>query len=106
MAEIAWTAKAIADWEEIVAYVARASPERAGRLGERLMGAPEKLIHNPKMGRRVPEFDQEHIRELVFVRPYRILYRLQEDVCYVMAVIHSRRDLKRWITQGDLEQAE
>jgi plasmid stabilization system protein ParE len=69
------------DWQEIINYVARTSRTRAANLGARLMVAPEPLTHNPKIGGRVPEFNLDHVRELVTVRPYRIIYVLRKGVC-------------------------
>jgi plasmid stabilization system protein ParE len=47
----------------------------------------------PQAGRKVPEFDDENIRELV-VYSYRIIYRLQENEVLIVAVIHGKRVLQ------------
>jgi toxin ParE1/3/4 len=47
----------------------------------------------PQAGRKVPEFDDENIRELV-VYSYRIIYRLQPDEALIVAVIHGKRVLQ------------
>jgi hypothetical protein len=43
-------------------------------------------------GRVVPEFKIESLREVI-VRPLRLIYRVQDDVCSILAVVDSRRDL-------------
>ena len=50
------------------------------------------LAQFPRLGRKVPEFDDENVRELI-VYSYRIIYRLQGDVI-IAAVIHGKRDLQ------------
>jgi plasmid stabilization system protein ParE len=51
------------------------------------------LARFPQAGRKVPEFDDENIRELV-VYSYRIIYRLREDEVLIVAVIHGKRVLQ------------
>jgi plasmid stabilization system protein ParE len=102
MAQVTWTEVALKHLRQITDYVAERSPERADELAERLSDAPEILEHTPKIGRRVPEFDRDDLRELVTVRPYRILYLLRDDDCYIIAIVHGRRDLTR-LRPEDLE---
>jgi toxin ParE1/3/4 len=42
---------------------------------------------------KVPEFNDEDLRELV-VYSYRILYGLQDDKALIVAVIHGKRILQ------------
>lgn len=51
------------------------------------------LSRFPRTGRKVPEFDDENIRELI-VYSYRVIYRLQEENIVIAAVIHGRRNLQ------------
>lgn len=51
------------------------------------------LARFPQAGRKVPEFDDENIRELV-VYSYRIIYRLQQDEVLIVTVIHGKRVLQ------------
>ena len=66
-----------ADLEAIVSYVARDNPQAAIRLGRALVASLRSLEAFPQLGRVVPEFDQESIREIVR-RPYRIIYRVND----------------------------
>ena len=43
-------------------------------------------------GRKVPEFDEENIRELI-AYSYRIIYAVEKDEVTIAAVIHGRRML-------------
>ena len=95
MAEVVWTEAALRHLREITDYIAQRSPERADELDTQLSEAPEILAHTPRIGRSVPEFGQEHIRELVTVRPYRIIYEVRDDTCSIVAIVHSSRDLRK-----------
>ncbi len=52
----------------------------------------ERLANHPKLGRVVPEADQDDIRELLS-QNYRIIYRAANDRIEVLSVIHGARDL-------------
>jgi plasmid stabilization system protein ParE len=48
----------------------------------------------PCSGRKVPELDDDAIREIIEV-PYRVIYRLASQRIEVMTVLHGSR-LLRW----------
>jgi toxin ParE1/3/4 len=104
MAEVLWTKTALKHLEDIRDYVARDSPDRADELIDRLLDAPELLEHTPRMGRRVPEFNLDYLRELVTVRPYRIVYVVREHAVHVVAVLHSRRNVAKLIHPEEFEK--
>ena len=49
----------------------------------------------PKLGRKVPESDNENDREL-FIQKYRLIYRFVEDddKIFILMIIHGSRILK------------
>jgi toxin ParE1/3/4 len=51
------------------------------------------LASFPRSGRKVPEFDDEDIRELI-AYSYRIIYRLEQEEILIAAVIHGKRILQ------------
>lgn len=51
------------------------------------------LSRFPRSGRKVPEFDDDNIRELL-AYSYRIVYRVQDNEVLVSAVIHGKRTLQ------------
>ena len=60
------------------------------------------LVKFPRAGRKVPEFDDESVRELG-VYSYRLIYRLQDgdDEVVTAAVIHGTRMLTATEQLGD-----
>jgi toxin ParE1/3/4 len=65
-----------ADLADIVKYIARHNPDAAARLGFELITRVESLASFPEIGRIVPEFRQQNLREVI-CRSYRIIYRLR-----------------------------
>jgi toxin ParE1/3/4 len=57
------------------------------------VGGTKLLAQFPRSGRKVPEFDDEDIRELV-VYSYRIIYQVQSEQVLIAAVIHGKRILQ------------
>jgi len=51
------------------------------------------LSQFPRSGRKVPEFDDDDIRELL-AYSYRIIYRIEEDNVIISTVIHGKRTLQ------------
>ena len=92
MAAIRWSLAAQDDLREIESFVARDSPTYAVRLTDRLLNAVEGLSQFPRLGRIVPEFQREDLRELIH-RPFRLVYLLAGETAIVLRVVHGARDL-------------
>ena len=89
---IAWARRALQDLEAIASYIAQDSPAYANTVVRSVVNQTKMLGNFPRAGRKVPEFDDEDIRE-VFAYSYRIIYRLQQDEVLIAAVIHGKRIL-------------
>ena len=72
MAEVRWSLTAEADLRAIEGFIAQDSVLHAVDLVDRLVEGVEHLSHAPRMGRVVPEFQREDLRELLF-RAYRVV---------------------------------
>jgi addiction module RelE/StbE family toxin len=71
----------------IYAYYAERNPSSADRVVGTILKAANGLIRFPLMGRPGA---LEGTRERVVTRyPYRIVYRIEEDVVVVLRVIHG-----------------
>ena len=92
MNRIEWSAAARQDLRDIRAHIARDSAQYARRFVDRIKAAVQGTQRFPAAAARVPDWDREDVRE-IFVGQYRILFRFDEDVVYVLAVIHAARRL-------------
>jgi toxin ParE1/3/4 len=99
--KIIWSPEAVADLTEIRAYIARDSDGYAAAMMERILVAVDRLANYPKLGQRVPELDDESLRQVIVV-PYRVIYRLGAQSVDVAAVVHGARDLRKAVVERDL----
>ena len=96
MASVRWTVGAQEDLRAIVEYIRQDSPTYAAATALRIVAAVERLRRHPKLDRRVPEFENPTIRELI-VRNYRVVYQLRGQRVGIVAIVHGSRDLLRHI---------
>ena len=75
MAEITWTPFALEDLQSIYNYISKDSVTYAGRFVDKLINKVDILEDHPQIGRIVPEFENEVIRELIEGN-YRIIYKI------------------------------
>ncbi len=84
------------DLEDIALYIARDNPLAAEAWVQRLMVAAENAAIVPRAGRVVPELEDPDVRE-VFVRTYRLIYRIEPARILVLTVFEGHRKLRiRW----------
>ena len=89
-----WAEPSLSDLENIRDYIAKDSEYYAARFIARIIEAAESLQNLPRIGRTVPEAEDETIRELIF-QNYRIIYRVEPARVLILTVIHGGRDLSR-----------
>jgi plasmid stabilization system protein ParE len=94
--KLIWSPAARYDLHDIVTFIARDNSDRAMSFGYELISETDRLQGFPELGRIVPEYRNDDIRELVF-RPYRIVYRVNREnkVCEIARVWHSARGIPR-----------
>ena len=90
MAAVRWTERARDDLREIFDFIARDSPRAAEAQRQRFFHATKRLAAFPESGRRVPELPTTPYRELL-VANYRLLYRIEDPIVWITAVVHARR---------------
>lgn len=71
-------------------HVAKDSPINATALIDRLTRRAESIGNLPWSGRRVPEYNENNMREIL-ERPYRIIYRILPDEIQIASVVHYRQ---------------
>lgn len=91
MVEVRWTRQALLDMEHIADYIARDSEKFVSIQVERFFDAGKKVEHQIRIGKIVPELQNESIREII-EGYYRIVYRIVNDQqADILTVHHSRR---------------
>jgi len=90
--KLVWTEPAVSDLQAIHAYISRDSEIYATHFAENVLVQAERLAQFPRMGRVVPEADDENIRELILGN-YRLMYRVQAARVEILAIVHGRREL-------------
>jgi toxin ParE1/3/4 len=93
MVAINWTFNALEDLANIGDYHSLQSERYAKMLIDKLLFATDVLIRFPNIGRVVPEFHHDSVRELVS-SPYRIVYRIVSATRIdILTVHHSSRPI-------------
>jgi toxin ParE1/3/4 len=87
---VVWSSRALADVEAIAAYIASDSPSYANTVVRKIVTLTRSLSQFPLSGRKVPEFDNEGLRELL-AYSYRIVYLVESNQVTISAVIHGKR---------------
>jgi toxin ParE1/3/4 len=77
--KIIFSDPSIEDLENIVRFIAQDNPQAAARFGTKLIASVRHLAAFPRLGRVVPEKNDENIREIVF-KSYRVFYRVKDDI--------------------------
>ncbi len=87
---VIWSRRALLDLEGIAEYIANDSAAYAAVVVRAIISQTKRLASFPRSGRKVPEFDEDDIRELL-AYSYRVIYRVGGDEVLISAVIHGRR---------------
>ncbi len=91
-----WTLTAKNDLSEIIEYIALDSVSIAKDQLKKIQERADEIRDFPEKGRIVPELSNENItryREAI-IAPWRIIYRIDNEVIYILAVIDGRRNIE------------
>ncbi len=90
--KIVFSSQAKADLAEIVNFIAYDKPQAARKWATSIRQSVLKLPDFPKIGRTVPEFADETIRELI-IGQYRVVYKIDDkkDSIVILTVHHAKR---------------
>ena len=92
--KVSLTDSAVNDLRELhLYYEEQLVPQVGQRFVTEILERVETLIDNPDIGRVVPEFSTENIRELIH-KPFRIVYLRESSTIYVVRVWRSERILE------------
>lgn len=87
--------RAIRDW-----YADQGVPEAGTKLVVQILDRVQNLADHPTMGRVVPEFDQDFLREIISP-PFRIVYRQETGRIRVVRIWRGERLLKLPMVDDD-----
>jgi plasmid stabilization system protein ParE len=93
---IKWTAPAREDINEIIDYISQTNINYAVKILDRIEDNVKQLDIFPERYRIVPELEKYGYflyREII-VDYWRIIYKIENDIVYIMLVIDSRRNLE------------
>jgi plasmid stabilization system protein ParE len=88
-----WTEVAWSDVSAVADYIAKDSSRYAAAFVREVREAARSLAEFAQRGRVVPELRDPQVREL-FVRNYRLIYRLAGRDVFIIAFIHGARQLE------------
>jgi toxin ParE1/3/4 len=94
--KIIWSRQAHDDLRDIVSFIAANNRPVAESFGFRLMAKVDLLAQFPKIGRVVPEEQDESIRKII-LPPYRIIYRIlaENQVVAIARLWHGARNVPK-----------
>ncbi len=90
--EVTWAVLASEDLVSIAEHISRDSEFYAATVVSELVAASRSLAAFAERGRRVPEYDDQSVRELI-VRKYRLVYRVHPGRVEILRIIHGARVL-------------
>ena len=90
---IRWSPRAAQQLEEIYAYIGHDSIRYAVSFVQQILRTVESIPDNPRLGRMVPEYEEENLRERIY-QGYRIVYRVTEDAIEIAAICHGARRIQ------------
>ncbi len=98
---LTWTETAARDLDEAAEFIARDSRFYAVALVREAREAARSLRTLADRGRKVPEASSGDVRE-IYVKSYRLIYRIRPNEVAVLAFVHGARDLPRlWQHRSD-----
>ena len=99
--KVQWTSNAKEDLLNIVAYIKEDSPTIAREIYLNIKKKAHSSNLFPLRGRVVPELQKGGItmyRELIS-SPWRIMYKVDNDTVYIMAIFDSRQNVEELLLQ-------
>lgn len=90
--QIIWSNESLTDLEALAEYIGKDSPYYAAAFVKKILEASRVIQPFSVCGRVVPEVGSRNIRE-IFVKSYRLIYKIEETRIVVLALVHGARDL-------------
>lgn len=89
--KISFSTSAFEDLENIIGYYnEQGVPDIGNNFTQAIIEHIQVLSKHPDIGRVVPEFEQEHIREIIH-KPFRVIYQRNANSVEIIRVWRSER---------------
>jgi plasmid stabilization system protein ParE len=88
--KVFWTPLARQRLAEIEAYIAQDNPQAARRMAARLVQRSRTLENPPLLGKRLAQYPDADIRELLS-RPFRLIFRVMPEHIEILTMMHYRQ---------------
>ena len=95
MASLNWSLTAKIDLKEIYDFIAKDSRYYANSFVNKIKTGVKKLKSYQNMGRIVPEYNKDEIREIIF-QNYRIIYHYDTQQIIILTIFHAARELSKY----------
>jgi addiction module RelE/StbE family toxin len=84
------------DLKEIILFIAQNNPQTAIKIMEKIQAKINTLDHSPYRGGYVPELLARNIKDYrqIIESPWKIIYKVDDDIVNILAIIDSRRNLQ------------
>jgi toxin ParE1/3/4 len=87
---VRWSLRARADLKAIHDFISKDSPINAKTVVREIVTRAHLIDQTPRGGRKVPELDDEAIREIP-VYSWRVIYQLRDDAVFIVTLVHKCR---------------
>jgi toxin ParE1/3/4 len=92
--KVCLTDSAVNDLRELqLFYEEKSVPQVGRRFVKEILDRIETLTDNPSIGRVVPEFDTDNIRELIH-KPFRVVYLRESSSIFIIRIWRRERILE------------
>lgn len=89
--QLRWTRKALSDVVRLHEFLSPVNRQAAARTVQSLVGAPGRLLANPRIGEMLEEFEPREVRRIL-IGQYEMRYEIRQSTLYVLRIWHTRED--------------
>ena len=90
---MSWSQRARTDLKALHDHIARESPQNAKTVAREMLRRADAIEATPFVGRKVPELDDERLRE-ISAYSWRIVYHLRNGKVFIVTLVHKRRHVE------------
>lgn len=101
MANAIWTPEALQQLGEVLDYLADIAADYGDALSVEIGDTVDSLVRFPQMGRVVPEFSRDDVREVI-IDNYRLVYVVRPNAVRIVSLFHGAMDVATRIRGVDL----